>query len=199
MKHYILKNSKMLISNMVIPFLHTGLNVPKKGILILESKFSCFTWGFETFEKFGGTNFKYFKYDNIAVKYQSKNTLIKQSSLQFFLARNGAFSQIWNRWFDMTSFFKLLPKTTKIRYFLSQTQSFLFWIKVFILTNSRLLISDRATVFSNSSPKIFKEHGTLHFDKLQGTDFKSDNSFFATTVQNYENKTILVPSNFFFL
>lgn len=84
----------MLISNMVIRFLHTGLNVPKKGILILESKFSCFTWGFETFEKLGGTDFKYFKYDNIAVKYQSKNTLIKQSSLQFFLARNGAFSQI---------------------------------------------------------------------------------------------------------
>ena len=63
-------------------------------------------------------------------------------------------------------------------------------MKLHVLTNSKVLISNITTgffiVWSNStqimyfwskSQSVFVLHETLHFDKLEGADFKYGNSF----------------------
>ena len=68
-----------------------------------------------------------------------------------------------------------------------------------ILANSKVLISNMAIVFSQTQ-LFFGLHETLHFDKLEGADFKYDNSFLKFQLKKYPNKTLLVLylSFFFF-
>ena len=96
-----------------------------------------------------------------------------------------------------------LPKNTQLRHFQSQIQAFLFFTKFCNYTNLKMVNSNMRMFFSNSSPKIPELHIFRHFqikivsnldifaflqnfqsDKIQGADFKYDNSFFKFQPKN---------------
>ena len=105
------------------------------------------------------------------------------------------------------SFFKFQSKNIQIKQFSSQTDFFSFNIKLCISTNFKLLISNMTIAFSSNSGLKYQNkaffvpnsigfgfHETLQLDKIEGADFKYDDSLFQIPVQNYPNEAILVTN-----
>ena len=119
------------------------------------------------------------------IKFQSKNTQIRQ--LWKF-----AFWKIWRCWFQIWQefFFKFWPESTQTRYFRFKSQSFFTWIFAIpcklkgvdfqydnrFFKNAAQKYRKKTNLVSNS--KHFCLNETLHFSKFRGPDLKSGCSCF---------------------
>ena len=136
-KFYKDKNLRVLISNMIIVrFSNSCQKIPKQGIF--NPKIRHF-WFFEKIwllDKLEGADFKY---DNIFLKLQPKNTQIRDFLYQtqaFLFFREilqidkfeGVDFKYGNRFF-----LKFLPKNIQRRYIQSQVQALLFFLKSFAI------------------------------------------------------------------
>ena len=107
------------------------------------------------------------------------------------------------------NFYKFWHKSTNIRHFL-KIKSFFFYMKLFILTNLRVLFWKMTIVFSNSSAKIptkgnfgpkfifFYLTWNFAFRWMRRCWFQIWQYFFQIPVQKYPNKAIFVPNLFIF-
>lgn len=104
--------------------------------------------------------------------------------------------QVWQRLFEIPALkHKNSDKLQALQFY--KFNFFWFYMKLFILTNSRVLFLNMAIVYKialqstqivHVSPKfkefLFNSHKTLHFKKFEGVNFKYKNCFFKIRLEN---------------
>ena len=103
--------------------------------------------------------------------------------------------------------FKFQPQNTQIGHFWSEVRDFCFFVKFCKQKNLRVLILNITIVFLQFFPKntqirhfwsqiqgLMCFRKILQLEKLQGADFKYDNSIFKILAQKYINKAFLVKN-----
>ena len=138
-------NSKVLISNMAVLYSNCGLKVAKQGIFGSKSNFFLFYTKLCVLTKLGVL------ISNIIIVFSNFSQQIPKQDVfglkSFFIYETLHFDIFQGAYFDYCrSVLQFWPESTKLRQLWSQIQSFLFCMKLCLLTNSRMLMLNMTIV-----------------------------------------------------